>query len=456
MKQSVMADFPPSIALFDAMGRLVDWSPGFATEFADAGALLVSGVTGDAIRNACLLPQRALDLTWAAAGIAPAPFHYINGRLTLTVIQQCSAGGAILRLAQASSQAASLHPGWSDPAGDMLRPSILQMSPSNPVRRNLEEEALRAAHAAAEEANRKLGSILAFTSMVLQSSPLPIGVYAADGQCVEANEAYAELVGKTREQLLEQNFHQIISWRTSGLLETCLIAIRSNSMQHREIHVVSSAGTYVFAECRVLPTQINNTKHLLIQFTDLTKRKRLEDELREYAFHDVLTRLPNRRLLLDKVTQAMHMSKRQNSYFAVLFLDVNKFKELNDAHGHDAGDQLLIQVANRLRNEVRETDTVARLGGDEFVVLLERLGDDASGATEHANAVSDKINQVLSAEYVLGDIRHQGSVSIGIKVFDGDDADLDQILKEADAAMYEAKKGAASKKVSPNDFGGKD
>jgi diguanylate cyclase (GGDEF)-like protein len=194
----------------------------------------------------------------------------------------------------------------------------------------------------------------------------------------------------------------------------------------------------------------------LIQFTDLTKRKRLEDELREYAFHDVLTRLPNRRLLLDRVTQAMHMSKRQNSYFAVLFLDVNKFKELNDAHGHDAGDQLLIQVANRLRHEVRETDTVARLGGDEFVVLLEGLGEDASGATEHANAVSDKINQVLSAEYVLGDIRHQGSVSIGIKVFDGDDADLDQILKEADAAMYEAKKGAASKKVSQNDFRGKD
>src|ERR1019366_7138655 len=103
------------------------------------------------------------------------------------------------------------------------------------------------------------------------------------------------------------------------------------------------------------------------------------------------TRLPNRRLLLDRLEQAMHTSKREDSRVALLFLDLNKFKELNDAHGHDVGDQLLIEVAHRLRRVVRDRDSVARLGGDEFVVLLEGLGEAHDQAAEYAAAIADKI-----------------------------------------------------------------
>ncbi|MEW6505886.1 MAG: GGDEF domain-containing protein [Chloroflexota bacterium] len=180
--------------------------------------------------------------------------------------------------------------------------------------------------------------------------------------------------------------------------------------------------------------------HLLIRFIDLTERKRMEDELRHRAFHDSLTRLPNRRLLLDRMEQALRNSQRHNSHLAVLFLDLNKFKQLNDAYGHDVGDKMLIEVSMRLKQSVRDTDTVTRLGGDEFVVLLEGLGAEEEKATKYAHAVADKLRAALSEVYVFGDIRHHASASIGVKLFIGNEGDPDQILKEADEAMYLSKK----------------
>jgi diguanylate cyclase (GGDEF)-like protein len=140
--------------------------------------------------------------------------------------------------------------------------------------------------------------------------------------------------------------------------------------------------------------------------------------------------------------QASRTSKRLNSYVAVLFIDLNKFKQLNDVHGHDVGDKLLVEVAQRLLKEVRDSDTVARLGGDEFVVLLEGLDAEPVKANEQACAIAEKIRASLSVEYILGSVHYYGSASIGIKLFLGDEGDPDQILKEADEAMYEAKKRA--------------
>jgi diguanylate cyclase (GGDEF)-like protein len=188
---------------------------------------------------------------------------------------------------------------------------------------------------------------------------------------------------------------------------------------------------------------------VLVQFSDLTERKRLEDNLRMLAFQDFLTQLPNRRLLLDRLGHAIRTAKRQNSHIAVLFLDLDNFKALNDEHGHDVGDQLLIAVANRLLRVVRDTDTVARLGGDEFVVLLEGLGVASDKAMENAEIVADKIRETLSAEYIMGGIRHQCSASVGIQLFLGEDDDPDRILKEADMAMYEMKRaGQAAAMIS--------
>lgn len=176
---------------------------------------------------------------------------------------------------------------------------------------------------------------------------------------------------------------------------------------------------------------------------DITAQKDLEHELRHFAFHDALTRLPNRRLLLDLLKHSLARAKRSGSYIAVLYIDLNKFKHLNDTHGHGAGDLLLAEVARRLSSRVRESDVVARLGGDEFVVLLEELGTDPAHVENHVKTVVDKIQGTLEDTYVLGDIVHQGSASIGVNLIDGGgDNELhpDQILKDADAAMYTVKK----------------
>jgi diguanylate cyclase (GGDEF)-like protein/PAS domain S-box-containing protein len=287
---------------------------------------------------------------------------------------------------------------------------------------------------------RHLTEALTFNEAVLLNSPLPMGVYAASGQCVRANEAYAQLVGASREALLGQNFHQIRVWQETGLLVDSLAALAQHCPQQREVHGVTSFGKELWLESRILPTQLNGQDHLLVQFVDLTERKRLENELRHLAFHDPLTQLPNRRLLMDRLAQALRTSKRQNSYGAVLFLDLNQFKPLNDSHGHAVGDLLLIEVALRLQQAVRDRDTVARLGGDEFLVLLEGLGASHEQALEDARTVADKINTRLSEPYQLGDLLYQGSVSLGLKLFDGC-SDAAQILKAADAAMYQAKRG---------------
>lgn len=220
------------------------------------------------------------------------------------------------------------------------------------------------------------------------------------------------------------------------MLDSCLQALQDGRPRRHETQAVTSAGKELYCDYRVLPTPLNGQTHLLVQLIDLSERKRMEEELRQQqAFHDALTQLPNRRLL-----HALLARKRSDLQLAVLFLDLNRFKQLNDTHGHEAGDQLLVEVARRLRQQVRQSDTVARLGGDEFVVLLEMPGITPTQAEVRANAVAEKIRLVLSEEYVLGEIRHQGSASIGVKLLVPEDSDPDQILKDADAVMYEVKR----------------
>ncbi|MBB1077609.1 diguanylate cyclase [Rhodoferax sp. 4810] len=294
------------------------------------------------------------------------------------------------------------------------------------------------------ERTESLSEALDFNETLLLNSPVPIGVYGESGQCELANEAYAKFVGATREELLAQNFYAIPSWKITTLLSDCLTALTFQTPQQREAHVVTSFGKDVWFDYRILPKHLRGQVHLLIQFFDLTERKRQEEELRHLAFHDTLTRLPNRRLLLDRLTQALHLGKRENSYLAVLFIDLNKFKQLNDTYGHDTGDQMLIEVANRLQKLVRQSDTVARLGGDEFIVLLSGLSANAEQAARCVQSIVDKIQSALNADYVLGNVNHHGSASVGVKLILGGDIDPDQVLKEADSAMYLIKKGLSA------------
>lgn len=182
--------------------------------------------------------------------------------------------------------------------------------------------------------------------------------------------------------------------------------------------------------------------------TDITDRKQMDERVRQFAYHDALTGLPNRRLLMDRLQLAMARHKRSGKHGALMFLDLDNFKPLNDRHGHDVGDLLLIEVARRLKSLVREADTVARFGGDEFVVIINDLDVVYEAAHVHALTVAGKVLESLTAAYRLSVpqpqeddvvIEHRCSASIGVVLFQGEPGTEDERLKQADAAMYQAK-----------------
>ncbi|MDD5030769.1 MAG: diguanylate cyclase [Rhodoferax sp.] len=191
---------------------------------------------------------------------------------------------------------------------------------------------------------------------------------------------------------------------------------------------------------------VPHTLHGTIQ--DITERKRMEDQVRQLAFYDPLTELPNRRLLNDRLNQTLMAGRRTGGFGALMFLDLDNFKPLNDRYGHAIGDLLLIEVAQRLTQCVRKADTVSRFGGDEFVVMLCELARNRATATEQTQVVAEKIRSSLSECYTLPvriegntltTIEHRCSASIGVLVFNCAEATADHILKGADAAMYQAK-----------------
>lgn len=182
---------------------------------------------------------------------------------------------------------------------------------------------------------------------------------------------------------------------------------------------------------------------------EITERKEIEVQMRDMAFHDALTGLPNRLLLHDRMSQLMAASARGGFYGALMFLDLDDFKPLNDTHGHEVGDQLLKEAADRLTRCVRQMDTVARFGGDEFVVMLGELHADRAQSMAQAHSIAEKIRVLLSAPYLLtisqegqADrlVEHRCSASIGVVLFSQGPESQADILKWADAAMYQAKK----------------
>ncbi len=180
--------------------------------------------------------------------------------------------------------------------------------------------------------------------------------------------------------------------------------------------------------------------HYVATFSDISQLKEAESEAYHLAYYDPLTSLPNRRLLLDRLGKAEASGKRSGEYAAVLMIDLDNFKTLNDTLGHDQGDRLLLEVARRLLTAVRECDTVARLGGDEFIVMLEQLGGDQKLAAATAGSVAEKVMQVINAPYHLaGGHIHYCSASQGICLFHGQEKTVETVLKQADIALYMAK-----------------
>jgi len=181
---------------------------------------------------------------------------------------------------------------------------------------------------------------------------------------------------------------------------------------------------------------------------NITERKQLEEQVRELAFYDPLTQLPNRRLLGDRLSQALAESKRSGRYGALMFLDLDNFKTLNDKHGHAVGDLLLVQAARRMKSCLREVDTVARHGGDEFVVVMGDLNEDKAASTAQASSVAEKIRSALAEPYLLAVqhgaptdalVEHRCTASLGVVVFIDREGAQDDFLRLADSAMYQAK-----------------
>ena len=179
--------------------------------------------------------------------------------------------------------------------------------------------------------------------------------------------------------------------------------------------------------------------HYVATMSDISRRKEAEDEIRHLAFYDPLTHLPNRRLLADRINHARLASARSGHHGTLLFIDLDNFKTLNDTLGHDKGDALLEQVAHRLKESVRESDTVARFGGDEFVVLLENLGQNPEDAVLQTRLIGEKILTVLHHPFLIAEHSYHTSSSIGATLFAGQKASVEELLKQADLAMYQSK-----------------
>ena len=182
----------------------------------------------------------------------------------------------------------------------------------------------------------------------------------------------------------------------------------------------------------------------------------MQEQVRQLAFHDPLTGLPNRRLLADRLGLAMATNRRNTRFGALMFLDLDNFKPLNDAHGHSAGDLLLVEVAKRLSRCIREMDTVARFGGDEFVVMISELESGRSESAASACVIAEKIRAALSQPYVLKikrndagetSLEHNCTASIGLALFDGNEANQDDVLRLADMAMYQAKEAGRNQVI---------
>ncbi len=195
----------------------------------------------------------------------------------------------------------------------------------------------------------------------------------------------------------------------------------------------------------VISNEKGDTTHYVASFNDISQHKADEEKIKFLAYYDSLTRLPNRALLFERLNTALHNSQQNNHYGALMFLDLDNFKMLNDTLGHECGDQLLLQVSQRVMSCVRKMDMVARLGGDEFVVMLEGLGECAERAHNQAEIIAEKIRIHLSDVYLLKpigqkrEVEYHSSCSLGFVLFSGQEHGMDELLKRADLAMYQAK-----------------
>jgi diguanylate cyclase (GGDEF)-like protein/PAS domain S-box-containing protein len=286
--------------------------------------------------------------------------------------------------------------------------------------------------------------------MAVEAAPVAMVVVNEDGTIDLVNGTFEKLFGYERNELVGCKVEALLPVdmqdRHVALREAYMVnpVVRQMGMSG-DLYGVRKDGSQVAIEIGLSPSQTESGHFVIAAVSDVTERKRLEAErakaeelIRHLAFHDPLTQLPNRRLLADRLKLAIAATRRNGGHGALLFVDLDRFKQINDQFGHETGDQLLVQVAQRLSNCVREEDTVARFGGDEFVIMLAGLPEDAGESIAIARLVGDKILESMGQPYRLNKHAYGMTASIGATLFQGDD-DVDAIFRRADAAMYRVK-----------------
>ncbi len=308
---------------------------------------------------------------------------------------------------------------------------------ANTLDRHLALDDLRLAHAQLEARQKELN--IAASAFEVQEGVM---VTDANNVILRVNKSFTKMTGYSTEETLGKTTAMLISERhDEQFYQDILEELRHDKCWVGEVWSKRKDG--VINPYRLTITAVSNSDGQVTNFvaaiSDIREFKEAQENILLLAFHDPLTQLPNRRLLQDRLQQAIAGSVRSHRYGAVMFIDLDHFKTLNDTLGHNFGDMLLMEVAYRLQDSVREGDTVTRLGGDEFVVMLEGLSEDVKKATIEANIVGKKIGAMINQPYSLQDNEYRISGSIGISLFCGNTYSVNDLLKQADLAMYKAK-----------------
>ena len=262
-------------------------------------------------------------------------------------------------------------------------------------------------------------------------------------RCRFANKVFAEFFGLAVEDIIGKHVREVLGEEVYREIEGHFVQVlQGHPVTYQRTRKLQN-GESRYLEIKLLP-HIGDQGKVLGCFavtTDITEHKLAEERIQRVAHHDSLTGLPNRLLFNDRLDQAISLAKRDSRQFALLYLDLDKFKPVNDTLGHTAGDELLQAVAARIRHQVRESDTVARVGGDEFTVILPDIA-----RREEAETVARKIIAALATPFQLGSQKQSVDIgtSIGIAVYPADARDADALVKAADAAMYSAKQAGNS------------
>ncbi|MFA6395799.1 MAG: EAL domain-containing protein [Sulfurimonas sp.] len=287
---------------------------------------------------------------------------------------------------------------------------------------------------------KKAQSDLAIAAIAFESQN-GIIITDAKGIILRTNQAFNRITGFNTEESVGKTVALLKSGRhDEAFYERMWATIKAQGNWQGEIWNRRKNGE-IYAELLTITAVKSdeiNTTYYVANFSDITEDKDAEAAIHRLAYYDALTGLPNRRLLHDRITQAISASARSETYGAVLFIDVDNFKTLNDTRGHAVGDLLLIDIGHRLRSNVRQSDTVGRQGGDEFVILLDNLSTEMTEAATMAQQLGEKVRETMEKPFDLNGMQYNCKISIGISLLTKNDT-FNDILRQADLALYKAK-----------------